>query len=76
MDVKIIVKRTEYQQMEVLCPRRDGLQLIGEFPEHVVGSKQYGPRLRALGAALVTSGVCRWVGKGQPVFAWVDILHR
>lgn len=54
MDVKIIVERTEYQQMEVLCPRRDGLQLIGEFPEHVVGSKQYGPRLRALGAALVT----------------------
>jgi len=54
MDVKIIVERTEYQQMEVLCPCRNGLQLMGEFPEHVVGSKQYGPRLRALGAALVT----------------------
>lgn len=53
MDIRILVERTEYQQMEVLCPCRNGEPLLGEFPEAVPGSKQYGPRLRALGAALV-----------------------
>ena len=54
MDIKILVERTEYQQMEALCPCRNGELLLGEFPESVHGSKQYGPRLRALGAALVS----------------------
>ena len=54
MDIKITMERTEYQQMEVLCPCRNGEPLLGEFPEFVQGSKQYGPRLRALGAALVS----------------------
>lgn len=54
IDLNIVVERVEYQQMEALCPCKGGERLAGRFPEGVSGSKQYGPKLRALGAAMVT----------------------
>ena len=54
IDISIQLERTEYQQLEVCCPRRANELLVGEFPSAVTGSKQYGHKLRALGSALVT----------------------
>ena len=54
MDIRVKLERTEYQQMEAVCPCRNNELLIGEFPADVIGSKQYGSKIKALGAALVT----------------------
>lgn len=54
IDISIQLERTEYQQLEAYCPHRANELLVGEFPSEVTGSKQYGRKLRALGAALVT----------------------
>lgn len=54
MDIRVKLERTEYQQMEAICPCRNNELLIGEFPADVIGSKQYGYKIKALGAALVT----------------------
>lgn len=53
-DISVKLERTEYQQMEAICPHRNNELLLGEFPTDVTGSKQYGSKLKALGTALVT----------------------
>ena len=40
--------------MEALCQYRNNELLVGEFPADVIGSKQYGYKIKALGAAMVT----------------------
>ncbi len=54
IDISVKLERTEYQQMEALCQYRNNELLIGEFPADVIGSKQYGYKIKALGAAMVT----------------------
>lgn len=54
IDISVKLERTEYQQMEAICPHRNNELLLGEFPADVTGSKQYGSKLKALGTALVT----------------------
>ena len=52
LDIMIRLERTEYQQMETVCPL-SGRRIAGEFPEGIAGTKQYGPSLKALAAILV-----------------------
>ena len=52
VDIKIVRHCTEYQQMAVNCPMRSDERLVGQFPAHVTGSKQYGLTLKALLAVL------------------------
>jgi transposase len=54
IDISVKLERTEYQQMEALCPCRNNELLIGEFPADAIVSKQYGHKIKALGVALVT----------------------
>ena len=54
IDISVKLERTEYQQMEALCQYRNNELLVGEFPADVIGSKQYGYKIKALGAAMVT----------------------
>ena len=54
IDISVKLERTEYQQMEAVCPLRNNEVLAGEFPAYVTGSKQYGSKIKALGTALVT----------------------
>ena len=48
IDVSVKLERTEYLQMEAVCPCKNNELLVGEFPADVKGSKQYGYKEKML----------------------------
>ena len=56
IDAEVSLRVREYAQMEFSCPRRNGDNLYGEFPENITATKQYGNTLKALVVALNTEG--------------------
>ena len=64
-DIVIEPKLYEHQQMKCVCPTMGGTELVGAFPAHIKGTKQYGVNITALASALST--VC---------MVSIDRIHR
>ena len=56
-DIIVESRLIEHRQMVCCCPMAENKALIGEFPENITGTKQYGNNLKAFAAALSTVGM-------------------
>lgn len=56
-DISIQTHVTAHLQMKCCCPRQGGKTLLGEFPDNIKATKQYGANLVAFASALSTVGM-------------------
>lgn len=56
-DIVVEAKLVEHQQMECCCSMQGQRILLGQFPEHIKATKQYGLKLAAFASALSTVGM-------------------
>ena len=57
VDIRIDTKVTAHQALSFVCQRENGKVLIGDFPDNITGTMQYGNNLEALAVSLNTVGM-------------------
>lgn len=55
-DLEIISRLAAHKVLACSCPLEGGQEIVGQFPEHITGTKQYGNKLRATVLSLLTVG--------------------